>query len=492
MKKKILTSMWMLALLLGCYNSTVKNSYDVQGTVVYNNTPIEGVTCVLKSYQYGSYTTTSDATGVFSFSDIWSGTYTLSVEKAGYIITPSTVTITVENGNVTVDNFITCYTWETSFGYSLNEKAEAFIPDGSGGWITAGSTTSEGAGNCDGYIAHFDAKGNLLWDKTYGGDGYDILSSIYKTSDGGYIATGSSESTTDGKSSIWVIKITSDGNLDLSFGSSGELLIASGSDAFGNAVIQSSSGNYIVGGTVNSWNNADQLSVFFVASISSSGAVVWERVYGAPQLWQQAYALCEGCTAAGVSDGYILAGTRETSLGNYDISVMKIPLDGSASLRWEKIIDYGADDEARGVSVLANMNIAVTGYITSTNGSTDIWTGIFSPDGALTKEIVSGGSSDDRGKAVLPLTDGRFLISGTSVNTDQNRGDTDYYLAMCSADGSVTWEKRYDRGAHTDDTAAGVIAVTDGYVLGGYSYSDATKDDLWFIKVSSDGTYEGE
>jgi hypothetical protein len=49
--------------------------------------------------------------------------------------------------------------------------------------------------NSELYIAKLDKKGNLSWDKTYGGSDGDSASSIQQTSDGGYIVCGGSHST---------------------------------------------------------------------------------------------------------------------------------------------------------------------------------------------------------------------------------------------------------------------------------------------------------
>jgi hypothetical protein len=440
----------------------------------------------LSSDVYGSYQATSASDGSFTFPNIWSGTYTLSAVKAGYCITPSSTTVTVLNGDVIVPTFTACYTWSSTYSSAYDQKAAAIISDGAGGFLIAGSVTT--TLGCYGYIAHFDALGNHLWDHQYGGSYYNTFSSICAVSNHEYVATGTTISTTTGYNDLLVVKIKSDGTLDSTFGSSGILDLpltdtgGTSEDGAGASVIAASSGNYVIAGTV---TNISQLSNFYVCEITPSGVVNTSQTYGVIN-WQSAFGLCESFTS-GMSDGYVIVGTRQPTVGKNSIDVLKI---SNWQLKWEQVIDgINGNAEARGVSMLQDGRIAVTGYTTTT--SSLIWTGLFSHDGSLTKTILLGGSSSNCGATVLPLSSGGFLISATSVNTDQNRGDTDYYLASCDTNGTLLWQMLYDRGAKNNDTCVGVLPVCDGYVLGGYSYAD-TNNVLWLLKVSQDGQYEAQ
>jgi hypothetical protein len=77
--------------------------------------------------------------------------------------------------------------------YSVTETTD-------GGYVAVGrSTSSDGdlpgyKGNYDAIIAKFDAEGNNLWFKNYGGSEYDRFMSVTETTDGGYVAVGYSQS----------------------------------------------------------------------------------------------------------------------------------------------------------------------------------------------------------------------------------------------------------------------------------------------------------
>jgi hypothetical protein len=86
-----------------------------------------------------------------------------------------------------------------------------------------------------------DSNGNKLWDKTFGESGFDAFFSIQQTSDGGYIAAGTTESHDPLGGGAWLIKTDSNGNKlwDKTFGGD-----------CANSVKQTSDGGYITAGSI--------------------------------------------------------------------------------------------------------------------------------------------------------------------------------------------------------------------------------------------------
>lgn len=82
-----------------------------------------------------------------------------------------------------------------------------------GGYIVAGVTDSKGAGHFDAWVLKLDEKGNLEWDKTFGGSSKDDAFSIQQTNDGGYIVAGSTLSKGAGDWDAWILKLDSNGDL---------------------------------------------------------------------------------------------------------------------------------------------------------------------------------------------------------------------------------------------------------------------------------------
>ena len=81
-----------------------------------------------------------------------------------------------------------------------------------GDFIVMGNTYSKGSGNDDIWVMKLDALGNKKWDKTLGGAKSEFASEMQLTKDGGYIIAGSTSSEGEGKSDFWVIKLNAEGN----------------------------------------------------------------------------------------------------------------------------------------------------------------------------------------------------------------------------------------------------------------------------------------
>ena len=54
---------------------------------------------------------------------------------------------------------------------------------------------------------------HLTWDRTYGGSGNDVATSLIQTTDGGYAVAGGTYSKGAGKEDFWIIKLDEQGNL---------------------------------------------------------------------------------------------------------------------------------------------------------------------------------------------------------------------------------------------------------------------------------------
>jgi len=119
--------------------------------------------------------------------------------------------------------------WQKTLGGSDSESAYSVAVTQDGGYIVAGETHSndgdvnENHGLVDSWIVRFDKDGNIVWQKTYGGSGWDDAFAIAITPDGGYIVVGSTSSndgdvskshpSTGPWSDAWIAKLDKDGNI---------------------------------------------------------------------------------------------------------------------------------------------------------------------------------------------------------------------------------------------------------------------------------------
>ena len=96
--------------------------------------------------------------------------------------------------------------WNRTYGGSHFDEAYAVIQTTDGGFALAGATESYGAGYSDFWLVKTDARGGPLWNRTYGGLGYDLAYAVIQTTDGGYALTGSTRSYGAGSYDFWLVK----------------------------------------------------------------------------------------------------------------------------------------------------------------------------------------------------------------------------------------------------------------------------------------------
>lgn len=105
--------------------------------------------------------------------------------------------------------------WNSTFGGIRSDGARSVEQTNDGGYILAGYTYSYGAGQNDVWLIKTDAKGNEMWNKTFGGMFYDYARSVRQTPDDGYILAGSTRSY-GAIFDAWLIKTNASGNMQWS------------------------------------------------------------------------------------------------------------------------------------------------------------------------------------------------------------------------------------------------------------------------------------
>lgn len=180
--------------------------------------------------------------------------------------------------------------WRGYFGGTNNDRAHAVVQSDDGGFVLSGFTESDDydisdtRGSYDFWIVKVDRNGNLLWELSFGGTGIDISQDIAKTDDGGYVIAGHTFSSdpdisiNNGESDMWLVKTDSTGNLEWEKTYGG-----TGFDA-AQAVIASKDGGFIVVGNSKSSDmdvesNAGENDMWAIKT-DSNGKIVWQKTFG--------------------------------------------------------------------------------------------------------------------------------------------------------------------------------------------------------------------
>ncbi|MEX1191564.1 MAG: T9SS type A sorting domain-containing protein [Brumimicrobium sp.] len=110
-------------------------------------------------------------------------------------------------------------TWQKSLGGSGSESAYSIQQTTDGGYITVGHSTSNNGdvtlnnGGRDYWIVKLDTVGSIIWQKSLGGSGVDMTSSIRQKTNGGFIVAGWSNSndiditSNKGYTDCWIVNL---------------------------------------------------------------------------------------------------------------------------------------------------------------------------------------------------------------------------------------------------------------------------------------------
>lgn len=97
--------------------------------------------------------------------------------------------------------------WQKTIGGPSDELTFKVIENVNNEIIVGASTWSYGFGSKDAWVLKLDSNGELIWQKTYGGDDFDGLFSLIECSDGHIVIAGTTGSFGENNGNIWVMKI---------------------------------------------------------------------------------------------------------------------------------------------------------------------------------------------------------------------------------------------------------------------------------------------
>jgi len=103
--------------------------------------------------------------------------------------------------------------WNKTYGGAMGDYPTAllYLPDE--GFAISGYTSSFGYGHGDFWLIKIDKTGNMIWNKTYGTENPETLSSLAQTFDGGFAIAGYTQTDNDLVSNFLLIKTDNLGNM---------------------------------------------------------------------------------------------------------------------------------------------------------------------------------------------------------------------------------------------------------------------------------------
>jgi hypothetical protein len=402
--------------------------------------------------------------------------------------------------------------WQKTLGGNFIDWGSSVQQTADGGYITTGSTSSTNGdvmgnhGNSDFWVVKLNAVGDIQWQKALGGTGTEIAYSVRQTTDGGYIVIGLSSSNNGdvtgnhGSQDYWIVKLDTDGNIQWqkSLGGSGYEKAVS--------VQQTTDGGYIVAGSSGSTNgdvtgnhgNVD----YWIVKLNTSGDIQWQKALGGSGL--------EDVAEIQQTDdgGFIIVGSSDSSSdgdvtgnhGNFDYWAVK--LDTFGNIQWQKSYGGTGNDNAYSIQqttdggyiITGTSADSITGDIPTYPGVIDYWIIKVDSGGNMEWNKLLGGSLGDNAQVIRQTQDGGYIVAGWSFSTDGqvtgNHGSNDYWVVKLDDAGNLKWQKSL--GGSSGDNLRSIEQTTDGgYIILGDSFStngDVTGNhglsDYWLVKLT--------
>ncbi|QMU29525.1 T9SS type A sorting domain-containing protein [Adhaeribacter radiodurans] len=367
----------------------------------------------------------------------------LTIKGAGWVRLVATQEGNTEYERVvdTTQSFLVTLTgkqWQKNYGGNKTDMLSTMLPTPDGGYIIGGTSNSDASadksqnskGNTDFWVAKINASGQKVWDKTYGGNQADQLTALVATPDGNYLLGGTSASNSSGDKS------------------------------------QASNG----------------LEDYWLVKIGANGTKLWDKTFGGSQSdWL-------ATMVTSLDGGYLLGGTSasdksgDKSQPSWDTNqepssrrdYWLLKLDANGNKIWDKT--YGGDkfDKLTAITLNPKGGYLVGGYSSSgisgdktqpPRGLADYWVLRIDEQGKKVWDNTYGGViSYYNGKgyyeagasllsSIVPTPDGGFLLGGSSSattggeKTSQTAGMHDeiydYWVVKINNSGKKVWDKSY-------------------------------------------------
>ncbi len=350
--------------------------------------------------------------------------------------------------------------WQKCLGGTADEFAYSVVKTTDGGIVVAGYTDSQNGdvvgnhGGEDGWVVKLNSAGVIQWAKCLGGTASDYLYSIIQTSDSGYAVAGQTLSSdgdvsgNHGGGDAWVVKLNDTGGIEWQHCYGG-----SSSEIF-SSISQTSDGGYVMGGQ----------------TMSTDGDV-------------------SGFHGGVFSDAWV------------------VKINGTGAIQWQKCLGGNEDDVSSAVIQTAGGEFIMAGTTGSVNngdvhgflgGSSDAWVVMLS-DSVIQWQECLGGTGEDAANSIIQTTDGGFVLAAYTTSDDDDVSGLhgvyygDAWIVKLNGVGDIQWQKCY--GGTEDDDARSIVQTNDnGFVFAGTTVSNDGDVsgyfggvDEWVVKLTDSG-----
>jgi hypothetical protein len=371
------------------------------------------------------------------------------------------------------ENSVNNEEWTAVFGGTFSDAGYSVVQTSDDGYVVVGETQKSENQKGDIWLIKTDLYGQELWNKIYGGLGWETERQIQKTLDGGFIIIGDTTSfSANGTEDIWLLKIDGSGEEEWNVTFGGD----QGDTGYG--VQQTWDKGFILVGQTWSFSKTHDLADVWLIKTDELGNELWNKTYGGED--------GDGGFAVVQTDdgGYAVAGDT-LSYGDGWADIWLIKTDAFGHEQWNTTYAFSENEVAWSLQQTQDSGFVLTGF---TGESTDIYGDILlmktNDLGDLLWMKTYGGPAGETAYSVEQTLNGGYILTGTTYSFASGRSDRDLWLLKTDGLGNLIWDKTF--GGIYPDTGYGVRQTTDeGYIVVGDTYSfGAGMNDVFLVKVA--------
>ena len=330
-----------------------------------------------------------------------------------------------------------------------------------------GDTTSYGPGEENVFLLKYSGDGQLIWNRTWGGDGFSMGRAIVASEGTLYICGIGSNGN---ESNALLLKYDDDGTLIWSREWRGR------ADAIGRGVAVDSSGSiyitgYMKGNESKTWS--------FLLKYEPDGSLVWARELNESDT--------ETGWAVSVDDGvYLSCTTGRTEIQSVSLGALprtrmmlrKFDFDGNPL--WTR--SWGTGLENFGLAVASSKDrIFQAGFARLVNGTAKFALLEYTLDGDLIHAHLFGDSSESYVWGIV-VTGSYVYVAGHEMSPSFMDAKN-AYVAKLDAEGNLIWSRTW--GGFGDDIARSVVVDGDHIYVTGITYGVGEGGQVFLLAYTS-------
>ena len=380
--------------------------------------------------------------------------------------------------------------WFKTYGGVRDDVGWDLLVAEDGGCFIAGTTDLQFEPEMGGdvYLVRTDPAGEVLWEKTYEGEGYQEGGSITQTSDGELLISGMTTSSATQGMDIFLLRLDQDG-VELESRTFGGPL-----DEMG-AAWPLDDGGFLLGGIIVDPNDfvADPGAAGYSGLEGRSNVYIARVDDGGDELWSRSFGGKKNVLASGgvqAPDGGFLVLATIMYFPEDDNDILLLRVDENGEELWSRTWDEGVTSAYDLIETSDGNYLISASYAPPGGDDRSVPDSLFikiDPEGnEIWRTVFGEPDMIDYGALLVEAADGSGYYAAGEWGRDLYSHSSDISWVKISPDGDLLWRQIIPTATHN---MFGVLRQdpAGGYIMTGSTVNKAGNFDIFVVKTDPQG-----